>query len=228
MKCILKLLNMSFHCFQGLIFTDGALWQEQRRFTLRHLRDLGFGKTSIEDQMMDEINDLLSDIKSAAQSDPDHVVDFNDIFTVSIINSLWAILCGKRYQRDDAAFKHLLSLIVQFLRGGSPVGGGVPIPAFLIRLFPSLPKLFGADTELFVPIQAFIRVVGYSNLNTVFGQYIYHYILNERKQLKNTLPLVLKGTRLEISLTSIWTKWRNNHEIIPQHFLAVHTFHLFN
>jgi methyl farnesoate epoxidase/farnesoate epoxidase len=46
---------------------DGEFWQEQRRFTLRHLRDLGFvGKTSIEDQMMEEISDLISDITEAA------------------------------------------------------------------------------------------------------------------------------------------------------------------
>jgi hypothetical protein len=82
--------------FTGLVFVDGDFWQEQRRFTLRHLRELGFGKTSIEDQMMDEISDLISDITEAAKSDPDHVVDFKAIFTVSVFNILWAIIGGKR------------------------------------------------------------------------------------------------------------------------------------
>lgn len=112
---------------------------------------------------MDEITDLLTDIKSTAKSDPDHIVDFKAIFTVSIINILWAILCGKRYQRDNEAFKKLLSLIVKFLSGGNTVGGSFPLPAFLIRMFPSLPRFFGIDTELFLPIQEFIKVLKYLN-----------------------------------------------------------------
>ncbi len=146
-----------------MLFTDGTHWREQRRFTLRHLRDLGFGKTSIEDQMMDEITDLLSDLKSSAQSDPDYIVDFKEVFTVPIINMLWAILCGKRYQRNDEAFNKLLALIIKFVRGGNSIGAEFPMPAFLIRMFPSLPRFFGIDTELFLPIQEFIKVLKYLN-----------------------------------------------------------------
>ena len=143
----------------GLVFVEGEFWTEQRRFTLRHLRDLGFGKTSIEDQMMDEIKELLSDMKSAAQSDPDHIVDFKGIFNVSILNILWVILCGKRYERDDVALKKLLSLVDKLLRGGNFIGAVFPIPSFLIRIFPALPKIFGVDTELFRPLQGFIMVL---------------------------------------------------------------------
>ena len=64
------------------------MWQEQRRFTLRHLRDLGFGKTSIENQMMDEVDDLIREIATTAQSDPVGVVDFKGIFNVSVVPCL--------------------------------------------------------------------------------------------------------------------------------------------
>lgn len=38
---------------------------------MHHLRDFGFGKTSIEDEMMEEISDLISDITAeTAKSDP--------------------------------------------------------------------------------------------------------------------------------------------------------------
>jgi hypothetical protein len=138
---------------------DGDFWQEQRRFTLRHLRDLGFGKTSIEDQMIDEINDLILDITAAAKSDPGHVVDFKAIFTVSVINILWAIIGGKRYQRDDLKFKKLLANIDMFLRAGNIAQVLFPVPAFLVRHFPSLPSLLGLQDDLFVPIQQFIEVL---------------------------------------------------------------------
>ena len=38
---------------------------------MHHLRDFGFGKTSVEDEMMEEISDLISDITAeTAKSDP--------------------------------------------------------------------------------------------------------------------------------------------------------------
>jgi hypothetical protein len=76
------------------MFIMGQFWQEQRRFTMRHLRDLGFGKTSIEDQMMGEVGDLIKDIENKSQSDKDRVVDLKGIFQVSVVNILWAIIAG--------------------------------------------------------------------------------------------------------------------------------------
>lgn len=35
----------------GLIMTSGARWQEQRRFTLRVLRDFGLGKNAMEERV---------------------------------------------------------------------------------------------------------------------------------------------------------------------------------
>jgi len=45
------------------MFTDGELWKEQRRFTVRHLRDFGMGRSSQEDFIMDEVNDLISSLE---------------------------------------------------------------------------------------------------------------------------------------------------------------------
>lgn len=148
------------HYFKiGVIFVEGEIWREQRRFSLRHLRDLGFGKTSIEDHMMNEIRDLISDISSASKSDPKNIVDFKSIFSVSVINILWAIVAGERFERNDVKFKRLLSNVDLFLQNGDAVSVSVPVPAFLIRMFPSIPKWLGIDTELFRPLQTFIQVV---------------------------------------------------------------------
>ena len=45
------------------MFTDGELWKEQRRFSVRHLRELGMGRSSQEDYIMDEVNDLISSLE---------------------------------------------------------------------------------------------------------------------------------------------------------------------
>ncbi|XP_046454340.1 methyl farnesoate epoxidase-like isoform X1 [Daphnia pulex] len=150
------IISRSFGEKLGLVMVDGDFWQEQRRFTLRHFRDLGFGKTYIENQMMDEISDLILDITEAAKSDPDHVVDFKAIFTVSVFNILWVIIGGKRFQRDNLEFKKLLNNLAQFLKCGN-IRALLPIPAFLIRLFPSLPGKLGINGDLCIPVQQFIE-----------------------------------------------------------------------
>ena len=44
------------------MFTDDSLWKSQRRFSLYHLRNLGFGKKSLEVVMREEVNELISEI----------------------------------------------------------------------------------------------------------------------------------------------------------------------
>jgi hypothetical protein len=45
-----------------VFFTDGPFWVEQRRFTLRHLRDFGFGKQSMEGFIMAEVEDTINEV----------------------------------------------------------------------------------------------------------------------------------------------------------------------
>jgi hypothetical protein len=142
----------------GVVFTDGEFWREQRRFTMRQLREMGFGKTSVEYQMTDEIRDLIDEIKKQGRSNDDFIVDFKGIFVVSVVNILWAIVGGERFQRDDARFKRLLEDIDLFFRVGNPVRANFPVPVFLLRLFPGLRSYFGVQTDMFEPLQKFIKV----------------------------------------------------------------------
>jgi hypothetical protein len=198
---------------------EGDVWQEQRRFTLRHLRDLGFGKTTIEDQMMGEITDLISEITATAKSNRDHVVDFKSIFSVSVINILWAIVGGKRFQRDDPKFKKLLDNIDKFLQSGNVLQANLPVPAILVRLFPSLPGWLGINTQLFVPIQKFIEVsLQYSLQFLHFKDYNVFFLLNRvtpkmsmyRKLSTNIFPPDRREMLLAIILMSTWMKWRGS------------------
>ncbi|EFX83962.1 hypothetical protein DAPPUDRAFT_47355 [Daphnia pulex] len=141
----------------GVVFTDGEFWREQRRFTMRQLREMGFGKTSVEYQMTDEIRDLIDEIKKQGRSNDDFIVDFKGIFVVSVVNILWAIVGGERFQRDDARFKRLLEDIDLFFRVGNPVRANFPVPVFLLRLFPGLRSYFGVQTDMFEPLQKFIK-----------------------------------------------------------------------
>ena len=47
----------------GILFTTGHFWQEQRRFTLKHLKILGFGRNKLDIIIQEEAN-YLSTLKN--------------------------------------------------------------------------------------------------------------------------------------------------------------------
>ncbi len=141
------------------MFSEGDLWQEHRRFTLRHLRDMGFGKSSVENQMIDEIQELIQEIKSSAESDRDNVVDFKGMFNLSTLNVLWAMITGSRRRRDDNQFKSLLQTIDEAFRAGNSIRNQLDLPEFLYRLFPVLRKYFGVRHDLIAIMQKFALVL---------------------------------------------------------------------
>lgn len=54
---------------------DGQYWHEQRRFTLRNLRDYGFGRRfeTLERMMGEQIQNIVDFIKYTKHSSPDKV-----------------------------------------------------------------------------------------------------------------------------------------------------------
>jgi hypothetical protein len=46
----------------GFFFTDGPFWAEQRRFSLRQLRELGFGKKSLEGIILEEAEEFVKQL----------------------------------------------------------------------------------------------------------------------------------------------------------------------
>ncbi|XP_049788059.1 farnesoate epoxidase-like isoform X2 [Schistocerca cancellata] len=81
----------------GMLFNDGPAWVQQRRFTLRHLRDFGFGKLSMEGRILEEVEDLLSSIRNNTVEeaihehmktlDEDNPRDFIDVYLREMKNS---------------------------------------------------------------------------------------------------------------------------------------------
>jgi len=78
----------------GIIPTVGKLWQEQRRFTLKHLKDFGFGRNKLDTIIQEEANDLIQTLLSKSNIG-DVLID--SIFNFPIINVLWQIVASKKY-----------------------------------------------------------------------------------------------------------------------------------
>ena len=81
----------------GVIFIDGKFWREQRRFLLKNLRDFGFGKSWMEDCILEDAQKLVNEI-SKLVGQP---ATLTGIMEVAVVNTLWAILVGEKLEFND-------------------------------------------------------------------------------------------------------------------------------
>jgi hypothetical protein len=77
--------------------SSGSQWREQRRFALHELRNLGFGKTSMEDHIIDEINYLTKEIDKT----DGNAVDIRKYYSRSVLNNINSLIFGHRLKYDD-------------------------------------------------------------------------------------------------------------------------------
>ena len=128
------LSDVYIHGYHGLVVTEGEEWQEQRRFCLKTLKHFGFGKSSLESIMQEEIKKFCEELKQDCQEGP---VDLSNRFNVMVINILWRIIGGKSFDYKDKKFEEL----VQHLNKGFSAIAPTPKLAMLFA-FPFLRKLF--------------------------------------------------------------------------------------
>ena len=77
--------------------SEGKEWTEQRRFTLRHLREFGFGKSTGEELITNEMKEFLDGLERKVGQP----TSLNKSFGVAVLNTLWMIMSGVRYEQDD-------------------------------------------------------------------------------------------------------------------------------
>ena len=90
-------------------------------------------------------------------SNREGIVDFKSLFVVSVINIIWSVVAGTRYQRNDPQLEQLCANLECFLHSGSFSRILIPIPTFLLKLFPGLKKI-ATYTDLFKPLHSLIQV----------------------------------------------------------------------
>lgn len=104
------------------MLVDEALWQEQKRFMLRHLRHFGYGSRSFFKMIEEECVHLVSFIEKS-MGDKDFVImNLEKMFNVSVLNSLWRVIAGVRYSPEASKMKTLQSITADLLRTIHMVG----------------------------------------------------------------------------------------------------------
>jgi len=91
---------------------QGHSWSSLRRFSLRHLRDFGFGKNSLEGLIMDEVTELVDWI----QFQHGKPLNLHRRYSLAVVNVLWTVLSGKRYAHNDPKLVAILDQLETYLQ----------------------------------------------------------------------------------------------------------------
>lgn len=97
---------------QGIANLNGDPWVDNRRFSLHVLRDLGFGKKSMEEHVKEE-SQYLADRLAATKGAPIFVQDY---LIPSVSNNVTALVFGSRYSVDDPRRKFLDEKLARVLK----------------------------------------------------------------------------------------------------------------
>ncbi|KAI1710514.1 cytochrome p450 domain-containing protein [Ditylenchus destructor] len=93
---------LKFKSAAGVVFTDGDLWRDQKRFALQVLRDFGLGKNSMQERVLTEVETLCGkvdiDIENGVKEH--NIASHIDIGVGSVINVL---LFGYRFHGEKEA-----------------------------------------------------------------------------------------------------------------------------
>ena len=112
---------------KGIVMSKGPDWKEQRRFTHARMKELGFGKTTFEYQILKEVKYFV-DVLLAQNETP---FDLKKDIHASVFNVLCSILIGKRFSYDDEFYQTLLNNMDETMERIMVVSGALKCFPFL-------------------------------------------------------------------------------------------------
>ena len=103
----------------GISWESGHFWQDQRRFTLKHLRELGFGKQSLDTMMQEEVREFINMMLITANSDKQKNISIDDgFFNFAVVNILWQIVASEKLDSSDPEKQKIMRMLCKFNRQG--------------------------------------------------------------------------------------------------------------
>ncbi|KAF2354401.1 Cytochrome P450 [Trinorchestia longiramus] len=128
--CTSRSIFKSLILHLGVVGSNGAHWQHDRRFVLRNLRNLGMGKSYLEEAINIEAKALVEDLKKYN----DEAINFPDSFRTVALNIIWQMVASTRYDLRSNEVEAIYRLTNEFQKNFSFL-------SFLPMFIPSLNKL---------------------------------------------------------------------------------------
>ena len=144
---------------EGIINNHGRHWQEQRRFMLSTLRDFGFGKAGMEQIITDEVFFLKKHLSEEVAKSSDNTIKISNFFNIGVLNVLWRIAAGERYDYNDEKLKKLMKLVTDLIISSGIRPNITHIFPILRKLFPSLNKSFAENVPRVRAIRTFLTEI---------------------------------------------------------------------
>ncbi|KAA0190605.1 Cytochrome P450 CYP3214A12 [Hyalella azteca] len=114
----------------GVISSNGVHWQHDRRFVLRNLRNLGMGKSFLEEAINTEAMALVKDLKKYGGE----AINYPDSFRTVALNIIWQMVASTRYDLRSSDVETIYRLTKAFQDDFSAI-------AFLPLFIPALNRL---------------------------------------------------------------------------------------
>lgn len=106
---------------KGITCTDGALWHEHRIFTMKQMKNIGYGRSPMEDHIIQEADDLIDYIDNLNENP----IWPGTFLATSVINVLWFLTTGQHLKRNDERLNTLLSLLGRRSKAFDICGGSL-------------------------------------------------------------------------------------------------------
>ncbi|CAL8129066.1 unnamed protein product [Orchesella dallaii] len=120
----------------SIIFNNGKPYREIKHFTVKNLKDFGFGKKqNMETAVEDELVDFLHYFQQTTLNDGPRTIKMEHMFTLPVLNILWIMVAGLRFSYDDEKL-HRLIKVVEEISKTHDIGGNI------LMAFPGLRFLF--------------------------------------------------------------------------------------
>ncbi|XP_068217685.1 cytochrome P450 2L1-like [Palaemon carinicauda] len=114
----------------GIVNASGQIWLNNRKFTFRHLKDLGMGKSRLGEAIEKEARFLVEDFKKYLNKPTSLPWSIN----VAALNVLWQMMAGIRYDISDEKITKFSKIVYE----GSVGFEGL---VFIVDIFPQLESL---------------------------------------------------------------------------------------
>ena len=141
----------------GIIFNSGPEWKELRRFSAKTLKDLGIGKSTSEDIILEECQSLKKEIIRLIEESDAGLIDLDLLFNKAALNVMWNFTGGERFDYHDKKMQSLIKFLECFVLIGQDVLSGAVGVFPVLRHFPPYRASFKRAADGLDQCRSFIK-----------------------------------------------------------------------